>query len=206
MSGRGRPGRVRAHARALLLAALLASASGAGAAAAFRSAVLDPPRPAPDFTLPTPDGGEFRLGGQRGKVVALVFGYTFCPDVCPTTLADLAAAKRRLGDDGRRLVVAFVTVDPERDGPERLRQYTAVFDRSFLGLTGPAEQLARIRQAYGVTATKRVVPGTSAAYLIDHSAFVYVVDADGRLRLMFPFGTSIDDMTHDLRLLMGREP
>lgn len=171
---------------------------------AFRSGVLEPARPAPDFALTAPDGSEFRLSRQRGKVVALTFGYTFCPDVCPTTLAELAAAKGKLGDDARRFTVAFITVDPERDGPERLRTYTAAFDRSFVGLTGSPEQLAAVRQAYGVTAIKRIVAGTTASYLMDHSAFVYVIDADGRLRLMFPFGTSVENIAHDLRLIMRR--
>jgi protein SCO1/2 len=170
----------------------------------FRSGVLEPARPAPDFALRTPDGAEFRLSRQHGNVVALSFGYTFCPDVCPTTLAELAAAKAKLGDDAKRFTVAFITVDPERDGPERLRTYTAAFDRAFVGLTGSFEQLAAVRQAYGVTARKRVVSGTSAAYLMDHSAIVYVVDAEGRLRLMFPFGTPIENMAHDIRLLMRR--
>jgi protein SCO1/2 len=100
--------------------------------------------------------------------------------------------------------IAFITVDPERDTAERIRAYTRAFDDTFLGLTGTPEQLARVRNAYGVTAEKRVVRGSAAAYLVDHSAFVYVIDADGKLRLMFPFGTSIDDMTHDIGLLLRR--
>jgi protein SCO1/2 len=86
--------------------------------------------------------------------------------------------------------------------PERLRAYTAAFDRSFIGLTGSPERLAEVRKAWGVTARKRVVAGTSAAYLVDHSAFVYVIDRQGRLHLMFPFGTSIEDMVHDITLLL----
>lgn len=188
----------------LLIQAVAPAATVGQSPPAFRSGVLEPARPAPDFTLRAPDGTEFRLSRQRGNVVALAFGYTFCPDVCPTTLAELAAAKAKLGDDARRFTVAFITVDPERDGPERLRSYTAAFDRAFVGLTGSSEQLVAVRQAYGVVARKRVVSGTSAAYLMDHSAFVYVVDGDGRLRLMFPFGTSIENMAHDIRLLMRR--
>jgi protein SCO1/2 len=189
----------------VVLLVVHALASGAAAAElAFKSGALEPPRPAPDFALKAPDGTEFRLSRQRGVVVALAFGYTFCPDVCPTTLAELAAVRAKLGADAKNLAVVFVTVDPERDGPERLRSYTAAFDRTFTGLTGSAEQLAAVRNAYGVTARKRIVSGTAAAYLIDHSAFVYVIDTEGRLRLMFPFGTSIDDMAHDIRLLMRR--
>lgn len=188
--------------RTLALLALLAGS--AAHAAEFRGGALDPPRPAPELTLKMPGDADFSLGRYRGDVVALSFGYTFCPDVCPTTLVELAQVRARLGAAAKRLHVFFVTVDPERDTPERLRTYTRAFDPTFVGLTGTAEQLARARRAYGVTAKKRVVPGTSAAYLVDHSAFVYVIDPEGRLRLMFPFGTSIDVMAHDIELLLRR--
>jgi protein SCO1/2 len=184
----------------LLLAASLAWASGP----AFRGGALDPPRPAPEVALRAHDGTEFRLSRYRGDVVILSFGYTFCPDVCPTTLAELAQVRARLGPAAARVRVAFVTVDPERDGPERLRAYMQAFDRTFVGLTGTAEQLAAVQKAYGVVARKQTPRGTSAAYLVDHSALVYVIDPDGRLRLVFPFGTSIDDMTHDISLLLKK--
>jgi protein SCO1/2 len=193
-------------ARTLAIAAIVVlSASTAGAAdPGFRGGALDPPRPAPEIALRTHEGADFHLSRHRGDVVAITFGYTFCPDVCPTTLAELAQVRARLGPAGARLRVVFVTVDPERDGPERLRAYTQAFDRTFTGLTGPAAELAAVQKAYGVVAKKQSVRGTSAAYLVDHSAFVYVVDAEGRLRLMFPFGTSVDDMTHDIGLLLRR--
>jgi protein SCO1/2 len=176
------------------------SAAGPG----FRSGVLEPPRPAPEIALRAHDGSDFRLSRHRGDVVAIAFGYTFCPDVCPTTLAELAQVRTKLGPVARRLRVIFVTVDPERDGPERLRAYTQAFDRTFIGLTGSPDQLAAVQRSYGVVAKKQAVRGTAAAYLVDHSAFVYVVDAEGQLRLMVPFGTSIDDMTHDIGLLLRR--
>lgn len=182
------------------------SVAVASAESPFRGGVLEPPRLAPDFTLRAPDGREVRLSRLRGQVVALTFGYTFCPDVCPTTLAELAQVRARLAGDAKRLRVLFVTVDPERDSLERVRAYTNAFDSTFVGLTGTPERLASVRRAWGVTANKRVISGTSAAYLVDHSAFVYVIDPAGRLRLMFPFGTSIEDMTHDIKLLLGRTP
>lgn len=182
---------------------LLHPASGLGAPA-FRGGVLEPPRLAPEFALQDADGREFRLSRQQGQVVVMAFGYTSCPDVCPTTLAEFAQIKGRLGPVEKQVRFVFITVDPERDSPERLRAYTGAFDRSFLGLTGTAGQLEGVRKAYGVIARKQVVPGTAAAYLVDHSALIYVVDRDGRLRLMFPFGTSVDDMTHDIKLLTGR--
>jgi protein SCO1/2 len=188
-----------------LCAAVMLSAAGHGALAAeFKTGVLTPPRAAPDFTLTDADGRVFRLGDQRGMVVALSFGYTFCPDVCPTSLAELVQVRERLGAASDRFRIVFVTIDPERDTPERLREWAAAFSGGFIALTGPPDQLAKIRKAYGVVAEKRVVKGTTATYLIDHSAFVYVVDRDGQLRLRFRFGTSIDSMTHDIQLLMRR--
>jgi protein SCO1/2 len=171
----------------------------------FRGGALEPPRPAPEVALRAHDGTDFRLSRHRGDVVAITFGYTFCPDVCPTTLAELAQVRARLGPAAaERLRVVFVTVDPERDGMERLRAYTQAFDHTFVGLTGSPEQLGAVQRSYGVVAKKRTVQGTAAAYLVDHSALVYVVDAEGRLRLMFPFGTKVDDMTHDIGLLLRR--
>jgi protein SCO1/2 len=189
----------------VLACLVLAVVLGVGEGADFRGDPYDPPKAAPDLTLKTPDGKTFRLRDQRDRVVALSFGYTFCPDVCPTTLAELVQVRARLGTDADRLRIVFITADPERDTPARLQEYAGAFTHRFTPLTGPPEQLAQGRKAYGVVAEKRVVPGTTAAYLIDHSALVYVIDPQGRLRLTFPFGLSIDDMTHDIKLLLRRE-
>jgi protein SCO1/2 len=190
--------------RGLGVVVVLLLAAGGASGADFKGGVLSPPRPAPDFVLRSAEGDAFRLSDLRGKIVALSFGYTFCPDVCPTTMAELIQVRERLGASGRELRIVFVTVDPERDTPQRLREWAGAFAGGFTALTGPPADLAKIRKSFGVVAERRVVKGTSAAYLIDHSAFVYVVDRDGKLRLMFPFGTSIADMTHDIRLLMRR--
>jgi protein SCO1/2 len=164
---------------------------------------LSVPRPAADFVLKTADGSEFRLSSYRGKVILLDFGYTFCPDICPTTLAELAQVRAQLGEAAKQVQVVFITVDPERDSPERLRSYTQAFDPSFIGLTGSPEQLAAVRQAYDVFAEKQVVPGTSAVYLIAHSAYVYLIDPEGQLQQLFPFGTSmIKDITEAIQTLL----
>jgi protein SCO1/2 len=181
---------------------LLLAATGSAGAAQLKGALPTPTRPAADFALTAPDGTEFRLSRERGKVVALWFGYTFCPDVCPMTLSELLQARQRLDKGKPRFRIVFVTVDPERDTPARLREYAKAFGGGFTALTGPADQLAQVRKAYGVVAEKRVVAGTAASYLIDHSAFVYVVDPAGQLRVMFPFGMSVDDMVHDIKLLL----
>jgi protein SCO1 len=127
----------------------------------FRSGVLDPPRLAPEIVLPAHDGTDFRLSRHRGDVVAITFGFTFCPDVCPTTLAELAQVRAKLGPAAKRLRVVFVTVDPERDGPERLRAYTHAFDRTFVGLTGSPEQLAAVQRAYGPAHHRGGAPATT---------------------------------------------
>ena len=182
---------------------VLVGSDAVSAGGPFKGGVLEPAHPAPDFALPASDGSTFRLREQRGRAVVLFFGYTFCPDVCPLTLSEMVQVRTQLGEKAARVRVAFITVDPERDTVARLRTYVGAFDPSFLGLTGAPDALTRVRQAYGVVAEKRAVAGTKAAYLIDHSAFAYVIDPEGRLRLMFPFGTSIDDMAHDLGLLLG---
>jgi len=178
------------------------SAAPAGSAG-LRSGAFDPPRAAPDFTLPTTRGGEFRLSRHLGKVVALTFGYTSCPDVCPTVLAELFQLLVRLGVAAKRVQVVYVSVDPERDTAARLRAYTEQFDKTFLGLTGAPDQLTPVWKAYGVSVVRRDLPGSKPpTYLIHHSASVFLIDATGRLRVMAPFGTPVDDVLHDVRALL----
>jgi protein SCO1/2 len=171
--------------------------------AQFAGQALVPPR-SMDFMLTASDGFEFRLSHHRGKVVLLSFGYTFCPDICPTTLVELSQVRARLGEAAKRVQVVFITLDPKRDTPERLDIYTKAFDPTFIGLTGSEEHLAQVRRMYGVIAEKEVVPGTSAEYLIAHSANTYVIDPEGRLRLLFPFGMSVEEMADDILQLMRR--
>ena len=189
---------------ALALCAVIPGAPGAAARdAALRSGAFEPARPAPELALPATSGGEFRLSRQRGKVIALTFGYTSCPDICPTVLAELAQVRLRLGAAARRVQVAYVTVDPERDSAARLRAYTEQFDKTFVGLTGTPEQLAAVWKAYGVSVVRRDLPGTRPPmYLLHHSASVFLVDPTGRLRVIAPFGTPVDDVVHDIRILL----
>lgn len=152
------------------------------------------------LTLPDADGRPRSLADFRGKVAVVIFGYTQCPDVCPTTLSDYASALKRLGDDARRVQVLFVTLDPKRDTPALLREYVAAFDPAFIALRGDAAQTAAVTQDFRVYAQER--PGRTAdSYTVDHSSQVFAFDGAGRLRLMIPAGTAVADIASDLRIL-----
>jgi len=192
--------------RAALFGLLFAVAVGGRAATGLelRAGVFDPPRRAPDFSLKGSNGSELTLSRYRGKVVALGFGYTHCPSVCPATLALLAQAKKKLAAEGGNLQVIYVTVDPERDTPEHLKTFLASFDPTFLGATGTPQQLAEVRKAYGITLSDKIFVQTmpKSNYFLDHSSFIYLIDRGGELRAMMPFGVSADDMEHDVKLLL----
>jgi protein SCO1/2 len=141
------------------------------------------------------------LADFTGKVTVVFFGFTRCPDVCPTTLAELKLVKEKLGADGDRLQVLFVTVDPERDTPELLAKYVPAFDPSFLGLYGDADATARTAKEFKVFYQK--VPGASPEnYSVDHTAASYVYDPQGRLRLFVKHGQGADSLVHDIKLLL----
>ncbi len=184
-----------------LVVALLLPLSRADADS-FRTVALEPMKPAPDFTLKSDEGKQVRLHDWRGDVVVLFFGYTFCPDLCPTTLANLAAVKKQLGAMARRLHVVLVTVDPERDTVMRLHRYTRTFDQSFVGLTGPRRALEKVWTGYGIYVKSHRVRGSSASYEVDHSATTFVIDAQGNLRLAITGGTALDDIRHDVQRLL----
>ena len=184
------------HALAALLALACAASASRAEDAGLIAGVFEPPRAAPELALRGSDGKELRLDRYRGKVVILGFGFTSCPDVCPTTLAALAGARKKLGADADRVQVVYVTVDPERDDAARLRQYLGRFDPTFVGGTGTAEQLAAVRERYGVAAAQQ--PGGSFA----HSSFTYLIDRAGSLRALMPYGHSSDDYAHDVRILL----
>ena len=154
-----------------------------------------------DFELKDPQGNARRLADFRGKAVVVFFGYTQCPDVCPTTLAALSDAMKRLGTDADRVQVLFITVDPERDTPALLAQYIPAFDARFLGLSGDADATARTAKEFKIIYQK--VAGSSAGtYTMDHSAGTYVYDPQGRLRLYVSNGQGPDVFVHDLRELL----
>ncbi len=164
---------------------------------AFHGSVIQSQNPAPDFTLQGADG-PVSLRDFRGKTVLLFFGYSFCPDVCPTTMSDLAKTMSLLGRQADRYQVIMVSVDPERDTPEKIDAYAKHFDERFLGLSGSPEDVAQVATLYGIYYQKQ--EGTAASgYLVDHTATVMVIDRKGYLRLLLPFGTAPEDIAADLQ-------
>ncbi|HEY4972051.1 MAG TPA: SCO family protein [Steroidobacteraceae bacterium] len=182
----------------LLCCAAVASADNG---APLIAGVFTPQRLAPDFSIRGSDGRELQLSHYRGKVVLLSFGYTSCTATCPVTLAALAQAHRKLGAQGSNLQVVYVTVDPERDDAEHMRKFLAAFDPSFIGGTGTAAQLAAVRQNYGISATK--IP-TADGYMMSHTSYVYLIDRNGYLCALMPFGHLPDDYVHDVSLLLQK--
>ena len=159
--------------------------AGIFAAAAAISALIN--NVAPDFTLTDQTGHAFSLSGQRGHVTVLYFGYTHCPDICPTTLAAIASALRQVGSSADRdIKVAFITDDPERDTPKTLRNYVSLFDPYFMGLDGASTTLGPIYKGYHVWFTRLPNQGSAAGYLLAHSSYIYMIDKTGVVR-------SIDD-------------
>jgi protein SCO1/2 len=172
-----------------------------GTKPAFQAVDITGAQYARELSLPDADGRPRTLAEFKGQVVVVFFGFTQCPDVCPTTLGELAEAKRALGADGARVRGVFVSVDPERDTPEILRAYVAAFDPGFVALRGTAEQTLAAAREFKIYFNK--VPGkTPGSYTIDHTAGSYVFDAGGRVRLFTRHGTGVPALVHDLKILL----
>jgi protein SCO1 len=185
----------------LALAALLTcTLATAAQQSTLKAGVFEPPSAAPDFSLQASTGGDQALTNYRGKVVLLGFGFTSCPEVCPTTLAVLAQARKRLGAQAGQVQVLYVTVDPERDNPERMRGYLRGFDPTFVGLTGAPAKVAAVHAKYGVMAERKNI---GDGYSVGHSSSVYLIDRKGLLRGMMPYGRAPDDYVHDIRMLLN---
>lgn len=154
------------------------------------------------FQLHDPSGNNRSLADFRGKVVVVTFGYTHCPDVCPMTLANLAAARKKLGEDARDVQVLFVTVDPSRDTPALLKEYVPAFDPTFMGLTGSEDEVTAVTKEFRVYASaNKSKPGEE--YTVDHSAQMFAFDKNGKLRLVFAPDMKSDAIASDLRILLN---
>ena len=154
-----------------------------------------------DLPLPDQHGKDRSIKDFAGKVVVVFFGYTQCPDVCPTSMSELAEVKRSLGADGDRLQGVFVTVDPERDTPEMLAGYMASFDPTFIALRGTPEQLAAVAKDFKLY-YQRIDGQTPTSYTMDHSAGSYVYDTKGRLRVYHRYGAGAQSLAADVRALL----
>jgi protein SCO1/2 len=210
----------RAFAGGVLLAGALAACSGSGAddasrgpapkEDAFRGIVLAEPIDKPDFRLTDTEGEPFDFRAETdGRVTLLFFGYTHCPDVCPVHMGGIAAVLRDMGWQARdQIRVVFVTTDPERDTPERIRAWLDRFDARFIGLTGSRAEVDSIQRALNLPASVvQPLPENEArpegAYLVGHAAQVIAFGADGPARVVYPFGTRQADWAHDLPRLIG---
>ncbi len=169
---------------AILLLVLVAACKGREAAPA--AAATPPPRLEPQVRLTAPGGQVFDLQNERGNVVLLFFGYTHCPDVCPTTLADFAGVRRRLGMRSDRVRFVFISVDPARDTPDRAQAYARSFDRTFIGLTGDSATLARIQRGFRVASY--IEKDSTGEYSVAHSASVFIIGSDGTVQETLRFG------------------
>lgn len=193
----------RAVPATLLLLFVLA---GCGSPHAFKGTVYNPVIPAPELRGTRDDGTPFDLKDLRGQVVMLFFGYTSCPDICPLALAAMKQVEQKLGAQANQTAVVFVSLDPERDTPERLNAYMDAFDPSFIGVWAPADQLEQIKKHFGAYSRKvEVDPSQSATdYLIEHTGWTYVIDKKGDLRVVFATDVPIADRVEDVSYLAGR--
>jgi protein SCO1/2 len=201
---------IRSH-RLILAAALLAGLVIAGAGAFFGLSHRDAPRGAAGTLLASAIGGPFRLVDQNGKTVTdadlrgrwslIYFGYTHCPDACPTALNDIAIALDELGPKRAEVRPVFVTVDPERDTPEVLKAYVTSFDAPITALTGTPEEIAQAAKGYRVYYAKH--PEAGGDYSIDHSSVIYVMDPEGRFTASFTHQNTPEEIAERLKKLLA---
>ena len=184
---------------------LIAGCDSAPSGPSFQSTDITGADLGRQFQLVDHDGKPRSLADFRGNVVVVFFGFTHCPDVCPTTLAELAQARKKLGAAGQRVQVVMITVDPERDTPEVLKQYVSALDPSFVGLTGTPDAIAQAAKEFKVFYQKS--PGNSPdSYSVDHSSGSFVFDPQGRIRLLVPYGKGADVFVHDIEQLLRASP
>ncbi|HEX6291530.1 MAG TPA: SCO family protein [Herpetosiphonaceae bacterium] len=173
---------------------------GCGQPYQYTGTELNPPKPVADFTLTDQHGQPFQLSAQRGNVTLLYFGYTNCPDFCPTTMGDWKQVKQQLGSDAEKVRFALISVDPQRDTEQALKQYLDRFDPSFVGLRPTPEQLEQLSREYGAGVDTNAQHG--ALDPARHSSYVYVIDPAGQLRLLFSHDVQPQQMADDIRHLL----
>jgi protein SCO1/2 len=163
--------------------------------------LVDPPKQLTNFTLTSQTGAPLHLSDLRGRPVLLFFGYTHCPDVCPTTLAEWKRVKATLGDAAKQVGFVFISVDSQRDQPAVLKKFLAGFDPSFIGLTGDPATIQAIGKDYGLYFKSHADEG-SAEYLVDHSAVSYLIDQEGRLRMIYSADVPENTISADIKKML----
>jgi protein SCO1/2 len=181
--------------------AALVAACGQGTPA-FKGSDITGTHLGKDLSMIDQDGRPRTLADYAGKVKVVFFGYTHCPDVCPTSLAELAQVMQALGSDASRVQVIMITVDPERDTPEVLKQYVQTFNPAFVGLTGTPEQVKQAATSFKVYYAK-VMAKDGADYSMDHSAAFYLLDGSGEARVLAGNGTDGESLVHDIKALLA---
>lgn len=200
----------RRHRRGLGVMAIVLSVVLAGCTGPWQEddytyfgGTYDPPRQAPAINLTDQRGDPFSLDHLSGKVVLIYFGYTYCPNYCPTTLLDIQRIEQDLADDAADVEVVFVTVDPARDTPERLQEYMAFFGPEFYAVSGTEEQTREIARAWNIMYAAQE-PDEDGRYLVDHTTTLFAVGRDGNLALTWAYGTDAANITEDVRHLLSQ--
>ena len=190
----------------------IATLFGAWAVVAALAACARPEPPPPvlpgggDFTLTDHNGQRFELSSLRGKAVLIFFGYTFCPDACPTTLSKLASVYEKLGNDAHRVKTLYITVDPDRDTPAVLKADLSNFELDALGLTGTKAEIDRVVGLYGAAYEIEPMPNSAAKYSVAHTTTLYALDTSGRTRMEFDYDATVDQIVKGIRAILAAPP
>lgn len=167
----------------------------------YHGTLIQSPDPADNFSLQGADGNTVSLQDFRGQAVMIYFGYTFCPDVCPATMVELAKAYDALGEESSRTQVIMISIDPDRDSPQLVQEYVSHFDPSFIGLSGSSEEIASAATPLGIYYEKEE-GSESTGYLMSHTSSVIVIDPDGHIRLLYSFNSTGEEMAEDISHLL----
>lgn len=171
----------------------------------YQGTLVNGAEPMPDFELMAATGQPFRLSDVEGDIALIYFGYTNCPDVCPLTMWEVKKAVESLEYGRERVHVIFITADPERDTPEVLSRYMAVFGHDFIGLSDDFDKVETVMKSYGAFAEKEEIDNSALRYLVSHTATLFLIDPERRLLLQYPFGFVAEDLSSDLTYLLEQE-
>jgi len=169
----------------------------------LKGAVFSPPTAIEDFTFQSTTGEPFILSEHKGKVVLLFFGYLTCPDVCPLTFSEMKRVYAELDESAEQVKILFVSVDPERDTLDKMTSYLGRFHQDFIGLREEGDTLQKLMDEFGAVAEKQPLDDSGLAYLVDHTASVFLINAQGELEVQYLYGTDYREIVHDLQIILG---